>query len=417
MKRWIAFYSVGALGITVQMSVLCVLSFGLGMDYLLATGLAVEAAVLHNFLWHQHWTWVDRPCGGSVLRRLVLFHLTNGVLPLAGNIMLMQLFVERLHFRYLIANALAIASCAVFTFFASDRFVFRPDIREAKMNTKRKDYRNPLRLLPVIVFCALNTLSVRAADLHPETLTAWVSCVDATERRIASELSSRNGFLLIDFQGPSESARERSSVLSGKVVIKPMDTTDAAGARIEVPNGMLHHWRGSIFVPGVTLDSVLSRVKNPGSEDTKQEDVLDSRVLETAPGSFRLYLKLQRSKIVTVRYNTEHLVQYLRYGSDKAASSSTATKIAELEHLGNGEIEKPLGHDHGYLWRMNSYWRYQQIKGGVIIECESMTLSRSIPSVLEFMLRPLINGVARESMERTLQSMRSRLLTTRDTRV
>jgi hypothetical protein len=195
-----------------------------------------------------------------------------------------------------------------------------------------------------------------------------------------------------------------------------MDTTDSARNTIEITNGMLHHWRGIIFVPGVTLDSVISRVENPRSEDTKQEDVLDSRVLDRAPGQLRLYLKLQRSKIVTVRYNTEHLVRYRRYGPDRAASNSTAVKIAELERFGDGEREKPQGHDRGFLWRMNSYWRYQQINGGVMIECESMTLSRSIPSPLELLIKPLINSVARKSMERTLQSMRTRLITARDSR-
>jgi hypothetical protein len=68
--------------------------------------------------------------------------------------------------------------------------------------------------------------------------------------------------------------------------------------------------------------------------------------------------------------------------------------------------------DHGYLWRMNSYWRYQEVKGGVIVECESLTLSRSIPSLLEYMIRPLIKSVARESMKRTLESFRIRLVRT-----
>ena len=136
MKRWIAFNSVSALGIVVQMGLLWMLTSGLGMNYLLATGLAVEAAVLHNFLWHQHWTWADRAYSGTLLRRLVRFHLTNGALPLAANIILIQIFVERLHFNYLNANALAIALCSLFTFFAGDRFVFRPNIREARNEYK-----------------------------------------------------------------------------------------------------------------------------------------------------------------------------------------------------------------------------------------------------------------------------------------
>jgi hypothetical protein len=251
----------------------------------------------------------------------------------------------------------------------------------------------------------------------PQTVAAWISCVGSAERRIASELSSTKGFLVLDFQGSSESVRERRSVLSGQVVVKHMETTDPAGGTIEIPDGMLHHWRGSVLVPGVTLCSVLSRVENPRSEDTKQEDVLDSRVLESAPGRLMLYLKLQRSKIVTVLYNTEHLVRYQRLGPGKAVSSSTAVKIAESERCVNGDREKPQGHDRGFLWRMNSYWRYQQIDGGVIIECETMTLSRSIPAFLEFMIKPLINSVARESMERTLQSMRTRLTKIGDSRL
>mgnify|MGYP001612817472 FL=1 len=129
------------------------------------------------------------------------------------------------------------------------------------------------------------------------------------------------------------------------------------------------------------------------------------------PRQLRLYLKLQRSKIVTVIYNTEHLVRYQRHGDAQAFSSSIATKISEIERLNDTtEREKPEGHDRGFLWRMNSYWRYQQVPGGVIVECESMTLSRSIPSFLEFMVRPIINKVARESMHRTLQSMKARIL-------
>jgi len=120
---------------------------------------------------------------------------------------------------------------------------------------------------------------------------------------------------------------------------------------------------------------------------------------------------LQRSKIVTVIYNTEHLVRYRLQGSTRASSSSIATKIAEVDHAHDGkEFEKPEGRDHGYLWRMNSYWRYQEVKGGVLVECESMTLSRSIPNLLEYIIRPIIKSVARESMKRTLESLRNRMV-------
>jgi hypothetical protein len=241
-------------------------------------------------------------------------------------------------------------------------------------------------------------------------LKAWCDSVEKTERRIKEELSSSSKFLALDFQDPIHAARERKAVLAGEIIAKQV-STDPKGESIRVPDGMIHHWRGSTFIPGVNLNFVLSRIQNPTAEDTKQEDVLDSRVLERTPEQLRLYLKLQRSKIVTVMYNTEHLVQYKLNGKDRASSRSIATKIAEIERLsGDVEKEKPEGHDRGFLWKMNSYWRYQQVEGGVIVELESMTLSRSIPRLLAAIASPIIKSVAHESMERTLKSMRTRLV-------
>jgi len=127
MQRWIAFIFVGVLGIVIQLSTLAVLSHVLGLNYLLATGLAVEAAVLHNFVWHETWTWSDRSRGDKkgVWRRLVRFHVANGTLSVAGNIILMRFFVGTLALNVTLANALSIALCSILNFFASDRLVFQ----------------------------------------------------------------------------------------------------------------------------------------------------------------------------------------------------------------------------------------------------------------------------------------------------
>ena len=120
-------------------------------------------------------------------------------------------------------------------------------------------------------------------------------------------------------------------------------------------------------------------------------------------------LKLQRKQFVTVVYNTEHIVQYASHGAGKASSRSVATRIAELEDAQTvNEREMPEGQDHGFLWRLNSYWRYEQVAGGVIVECESISLSRSIPSVLRVMVRPMIDSAAKGAMERTLVMVRDR---------
>ena len=417
VKRWLVFNIVGAMGILVQMGILWGLTSALHLRYLTATALAVEAAVLHNFFWHERWTWADRIAkhNSGIFSRLLCFHLTNGALSISGNIILMVLFVEKAGFHTMQANTLSIAICSILNFMLGDRLVFRSGGAASQKGDTTMP--NETKGIAAFVFflatasLLLGAARTHAAELQPQTVKAWQSCVEMAERRIGKELSSQKGFLALDFQDSAESSKERQSVLSGKIPIKQMPIGNEDNPGIHVPDGMVHHWRGSVFIPGVPLDFVFSRVTNPSKEDTRQEDVLDSRVLESTPGQLKLYLKLQRSKIVTVIYNTEHLVRYQRHGEAQAFSSSIATKISEIERLnGSTEREKPEGHDQGFLWRMNSYWRYQQVPGGVMVECESMTLSRSIPSFLEFMLRPIINKVARESMHRTLQSMKERIL-------
>jgi putative flippase GtrA len=413
IKRWLVFNSVGAMGIIVQIAVLWVLASGFQIGYLLATGLAVEAAILHNFFWHEHWTWVDRTknCNRGIMKRFLYFHMANGVISLIGNIVLMQFFVERLGVHYMPANLLSVAICSMLNFLAGNNLVYRHT--PIPIQKGETDVSNKPRRIAAAVFAItaasflLTTAPATAADLKSETLKAWNAAVEETERRISAELSSDKGFLAMDFLDPQEAARERRAVLSGKIPIKQISTIK----NIKVPDGMIHHWRGSVFIPGVPLDFVLSRVKDPDLEDTKQEDVLDSKVLERSPSGLKLYLKLQQSNIITVVYNTEHLIRYKNHGSGQESSRSVATKIAEIEFSSNSdEREKPEGHDRGFLWRMNSYWRYQRVDGGVIVECESMTLSRSVPFLLEYFVGPLIKSTARESMNRTLESMRMRMI-------
>ena len=254
---------------------------------------------------------------------------------------------------------------------------------------------------------------VMAAKLQEKTLTAWKEYVRLTEERIKEELNSSTGFLAQDFQAVPKAQMERDAALSGQILVEKMKTLNPRGRKIKVPAGTIHHWRGSVFIPDVELESVLAQVRYPAQQEDLQQDVLESRILEESDDSLRLYLKLVRSKIVTVTYNTEHLIEYQRHGEGLASSRSIATRIVELDQAGTpAEREKPEGQDHGFLWKLNSYWRYQQVDGGVLVECESLTLSRGVPAILAPFIQPMINGVAKESMQRTLSAMRDRFATT-----
>lgn len=127
--RALKFYTVGAAGVLVQLAFLAFFKSILRMHYLMATALAVEAAVLHNFIWHEHWTWNDRTSVRSglvqVCGRLLRFNLTTGLVSIASNLVLMRIFTGWLKIHYLPANVLTILSASLANFLLSEWFVFR----------------------------------------------------------------------------------------------------------------------------------------------------------------------------------------------------------------------------------------------------------------------------------------------------
>jgi putative flippase GtrA len=124
--RWLRFNLIGGIGIAVQLILLFLLKSIFHLNYLAATGLAVEATVVHNFLWHERYTWVDRvqPSWRKSLPRLLRFNLTNGAVSIVGNLALMKIMVALMCVNYLLANGLAIAFCSVANFLVSNEYVF-----------------------------------------------------------------------------------------------------------------------------------------------------------------------------------------------------------------------------------------------------------------------------------------------------
>jgi putative flippase GtrA len=124
--RWLRFNLVGGIGIALQLVLLFLLKSVAGLNYLTATALAVEATVVHNFLWHERYTWADRvqPSWSKSLRRLTRFNLTNGAVSLGGNLVLMKIIVSFEPVNYLAANGVAIVLCSLVNFLVSNEYVF-----------------------------------------------------------------------------------------------------------------------------------------------------------------------------------------------------------------------------------------------------------------------------------------------------
>jgi putative flippase GtrA len=137
--RFLKFNSVGVVGFLLQIGMLAVLLHG-GIHYLAATALAVETAVLHNFFWHERWTWKDRPASGhGRLGRLFRFHALNGTVSLVGNVLLMRLFVGTFGLPAIPANLLAVVACALVNYAASDRIVFSMSHTPSAMSNCESD--------------------------------------------------------------------------------------------------------------------------------------------------------------------------------------------------------------------------------------------------------------------------------------
>lgn len=126
LVRWCKYNFVGGIGIGVQFAALFFLRGVLQFDYMLATAIAVEAAVVHNFVWHEQFTWSDRVESSwrESLPRLVRFNLTTGAVSILGNLALMRVMVGEGQMNYLLANAIAIALCSIANFLVSEEWVF-----------------------------------------------------------------------------------------------------------------------------------------------------------------------------------------------------------------------------------------------------------------------------------------------------
>lgn len=387
--RFVRFSIAGAGGFVVQIATLALLTSVLRVNYLLATFVAVEAAILANFVWHQQWTWKDR--AGSPVHRLIRFNALNAVTSMAGSMVVTALLVETVGLPVLTANIISVGVLSLVNFIGADRLVFRTCAALIAISVSSAAYAN------------------EEATLQAKTLRDFAKYVAVVEARSASELASSAPFLDIERQPPAQLAQTLAALKRGEIIVSRAAARDASSNEIPIDGGLINHWRGTVFVPKVKLDHLLRVLQEPQADQHKQEDVLSSRVLSRDGDTQKVFLRLRRTKFVTVVYDTEYDVEYKRLAADRALSNSISTKIVEIENAGTPqERAMPEGNDHGYMWRLNSYWRYKQLDDGVLVEVESLTLSRDLPPIIGPLIRPIVNSTARESMTRTLASVRAR---------
>ncbi|HMD98681.1 MAG TPA: hypothetical protein VKM93_15285 [Terriglobia bacterium] len=249
-------------------------------------------------------------------------------------------------------------------------------------------------------------------ELKPETLAAFARYVEATEARIDQQQSRPDSFLYIDRLSEPQRSQILAGLKRGEIYMAPIETRDGSGRVIRARGALIHHWIGDVFVPGTSLRQVLDLVQDYNRhQEIYQPEVVRSRLVSHTADDFKIFYRLRKHKVITVTLDTDMDVHYQRVDEAHWVSRSASTRIAEVVDAGApGEHEKPVGHDSGFLWRMNSYWRFVQGDGGVTIECESISLTRDIPTGLGWLIGPFVTSVPKESLEHTLGSTRSVLM-------
>jgi hypothetical protein len=268
-----------------------------------------------------------------------------------------------------------------------------------------------LRLL--LLFVILTASRLYANELKPEAEAGWNRYVALTEARIDREQADLSHFLWIDRMPEQQKERVDAQLGKGQVVIERLTTTDHDGSSIKTPGALVHHWIGTAFIPGATMHQAVALVQDYNHHyQTYKPEVERSQLISRDGNDFQIYLRYRKKKIITVVLNTYHDVHYVMVDAHHAHCRSYTTTVREVEDAGTPkEHERTSDDQDGFMWSMNTYWRFEDRKGGVYIQCEAITLTRSIPVVLRWLIEPYITSIPLESLTETMNQTRDALTT------
>jgi hypothetical protein len=268
-----------------------------------------------------------------------------------------------------------------------------------------------------VIFLALSILAaqepeVLSAELKPATSEASERYARATEARIDRETSHPETFLYTEGLPAPRRDQVRAMLHRGEIFMDRLHTRNVSGKELKAPDALIHHWIGAAFIPCVTLQQTLGLVQDYNRhQDIYKPEVVRSNLVKRDGNDFKIFYRLRKKKVITVTLNTDHDVHYDLLGAQRATSRSYTTRIQEVADADTPqEREKPVGKDGGFLWRLYSYWRFEEEDGGVYIECESISLTRDIPFLVSWLVKPFVTSIPKESLQMTMGATRRALL-------
>jgi len=234
--------------------------------------------------------------------------------------------------------------------------------------------------------------------LSEVTRADYQKYLKGVESELAGRWQGSRPLLSVD-QDSGEKARAHK----GALVIVEVSNSKIPSIR----NGLVHDWVGTTFIRGVTVDRVLSVLSDFDHHKDFYPDVVQSSLVSRQGNRVTGRWRLRRTKIITVELQVDQQADYVELAPGVWTVCSHATRIREVQSPGEaGEKLYPAGEGNGFLWGLDSYWTLRQEADGVFAECRSVSLSRSIPASLAWMIRPLLESMPRESLASTLRSTR-----------
>ncbi len=244
--------------------------------------------------------------------------------------------------------------------------------------------------------------TAKPVQLKPQTLEPFDTYIREAETAAEQRLRAGSPFLWCDLE-----EKRRQRVRAGQVVAQFW----AGRGPLKVSHGLIHDWVSAVLIPRTTLESTLALIQDyDNHKNLYQPEVIDSRLISHHNSEFRIYLRLLKKKVITVVLDTDHEVHYRALDRSRCMCHSYTTRIAEVENAG-GPNERVLAPDtgHGFLWRLYSYWRFEERDGGVYAECRAISLTRDVPFGLGWAIEPIIQKLPEESLIRTLEATRRAL--------
>ena len=241
------------------------------------------------------------------------------------------------------------------------------------------------RLLPAVLVCSLNAYSF--VTLRPEATRGFDRYIESVEAAMDRD--------------PATRARRQG----GEVTIEP----GLAPEEIKLPGAMIHDWVGAIYIPNATIQQVKAVLQDYDHyKEFYKPEVIESRRLAHPGDEYDIFLRLRKHQVLTVVLNTEYHVRYVQPDSRRMQVISRSTRIAEVKDPDRSlTSEMPVGQDSGFLWRLNSYWRFDEDDGGVYAECRAISLSRDLPLGLGWMIKGFVSKFPKESMQNTLRGTKA----------